>query len=57
MFFELNVNAIEADNQKNEEGKYHVGFFCDNEEWRKMLDRINIQELKSYLRIHRGITI
>lgn len=57
MFFELNVNAIEVDNQKNEEGKYHVGFFCDNEEWRKMLDRINIHELKTYLRIHRGITI
>lgn len=57
MFFELNVNALETDNKKNEEGKYHVGFFCDNEEWRKMLDRINIQELKTYLRIHRGITI
>lgn len=57
MFFELNVNALETDNQKNKEGKYHVGFFCDNEEWRKMLDRINIQELKTYLRIHRGITI
>lgn len=57
MFFELNVNAIEADTTKNEEGKYHVGFFCDNEEWRRMLDRINIRELKDYMRIHRGITI
>lgn len=57
MFFELNVNAIEADNQKNEEGKYHVGFFCDNEEWRKMLDRVKDCDLKDYLRIHRGYEI
>jgi hypothetical protein len=54
MFFELNVNALETDNKKNEEGKYHVGFFCDNEEWRKMLDRIKDCDLKDYLRIHRG---
>lgn len=57
MFFELNVNAIEAHNKKNEKGKYHVGFFCDNEEWRKMLDRVKDCDLKDYLRIHRGYEI
>lgn len=53
MFFELKVNAYRI--VANDDGTANAGFFCNCEEWRKMLDRIKDNDLKDYLRIHRNI--
>lgn len=55
MFFKLKVNAYQI--RQEEDNTMTAGFFCDNEEWRKMLDRIKDCDLKDYLRIHRGYEI
>lgn len=55
MFFELKVNAYRI--VANDDGTAQAGFFCDQEELRKMLDRIKEKDLLDYLRIHRNIKV
>ena len=55
MFFEIKVNAYRI--VANDDGTAQAGFFCDCEEWRKMLDRIKERDLKDYLRTRKDIKI
>lgn len=55
MFFEIKVNAYRI--KANDDGTAQAGFFCNCEEWRKMLDRIKDNDLKDYLRTRKDIKI
>jgi len=55
MFFEIKVNAYRI--KANDDGTAQAGFFCNCEEWRKMLDRIKERDLKDYLRTRKDIKI